>query len=65
MTHNPEPAHAPIIIVHDEAADLLNLARAGRSLCGTSTVTVAELRRLAAEMRARAAHLGARSEAAR
>ncbi|MEU8688504.1 hypothetical protein [Streptomyces sp. NPDC048665] len=65
MTHNPEPTTPPIVIVHDEAADLLNLARAERSLSGEPPVTVDELRRLIAEVRARAAHLGSRPEAGR
>ncbi|MGW2644621.1 hypothetical protein ACWC2T_06810 [Streptomyces sp. NPDC001393] len=65
MSHNPEPTTPPIVIVHDEAADLRNLARTERSLSGATTVTVDELRCLVAEVRARVAHLGSRPEAGR
>ena len=55
MHANPEPTTPPVVILYDEGADLLNMARASRFLSGETAATLAELRRLAAEMRTRAA----------
>ncbi|MFJ9747334.1 hypothetical protein [Streptomyces chartreusis] len=52
MTHNPEPGRPPVIVCHDEASDLLLLADL-QDRFRTEPVSLADLRRALADMRAR------------
>ncbi|MER5504161.1 hypothetical protein ABT052_02400 [Streptomyces sp. NPDC002766] len=54
MTHHPEPGRPPVIVCHDEASDLLPFTAVDRFR--TDRVSLADLRRDLADMRARFAN---------